>query len=56
MINAQAHTSQQPLRTPRAAAITRLLFAVFRITTFVLLQVSIPADPFDHQDWLGEQS
>jgi hypothetical protein len=53
---AQAHISQRPLRTPRAAAIAGILFAVLQITAFILIQVSIPADSFIQTDWLAEGS
>lgn len=51
-----AHISQRPLRTPRAAAIAGILFAVLQISSVVLLQVSIPADANYQNDWLGEQA
>jgi hypothetical protein len=53
---AQAHISQKPLRTPRAAAIAGILFAVLQITAFILIQVSIPTDSFIQTDWLAEGS
>ena len=56
MKNAQAHISQQPLRTPRAGAIAGILFAVLQITSLILIHVSIPADSFIHADWLAEGS
>ena len=52
----QAHISQRPLRTPRAAAIAGILFAVLQISSIVLLQVSIPADAHYQNDWLVEQA
>lgn len=52
----QTHISQRPLRTPRAAAVAGILFAILQITAFVLLQVSIPPDSFTTNDWLAEQS
>jgi hypothetical protein len=56
MKNDQTHILQRPLRTPRAAAIAGILFAVLQITAIVIFQVSIPADSFSQNDWLGEQS
>jgi hypothetical protein len=56
MKNAQAHISQQPLRTPRAGAIAGILIAVLQITSLILIHVSIPADSFIHADWLAEGS
>lgn len=55
MNHAQTHISQRPLRTPRAAAIAGILFAVMQIITFVLIQVSIPADTIGHNDWLTKE-
>jgi len=54
MTHAQAHISQRPLRTPRAAAIAGILFAVLQIASYVLLQYSIPVDTMDQSDWLAE--
>ena len=48
------HISQRPLRTPRAAAIAGILFAVLQIASYVLLQYSIPEDTMDQSDWLAE--
>jgi hypothetical protein len=56
MKNDQTHVLQRPLRTPRAAAIAGILFAVLQIAIIVIFQVSIPANSFDQTDWLREQS
>lgn len=50
------HISQRRLRTPRAAAIAGILFALMQITTSVIFLVSIPADSFSQTDWLAAQS
>jgi hypothetical protein len=55
MPKGQAHLSYSPLRTPRAAAIAGILFAVLQITSYVLLQLSIPAGSMDQGVWLAEQ-
>ena len=52
----QAHISYRPLRTPRAAAIAGILFAVLSIAIIIIFQVSIPADSYSQTDWLAEQS
>ena len=52
----QAHISYRPLRTPRAAAIAGILFAVLSISIIIIFQVSIPADSYSQTDWLAEQS
>jgi hypothetical protein len=50
------HISNRRLRTPRAAAIAGILFALLMITSFVLLQISIPSGSIDASDWLAEQA
>ena len=40
------------LRAPRAAAIAGILFSVLLITSFVLLRLSVPADPLEAGAWL----
>lgn len=52
----QPHISYRPLRTPRAAAIAGILFAVLSIAIIIIFQVSIPADSYSQTDWLAEQS
>lgn len=49
------HISQRPLRTPRAAAIAGILFAMMQLTSSVIFLVSIPADSFYQSDWLEGQ-
>ena len=44
------------LRTPRAAAVAGILFAVLLITAYVLIRVSIPPDPADGGAWLEERA
>jgi hypothetical protein len=43
-----------PLRTPRAAAVAGIIFAVFMIAALVLLRLSIPADPRVAGSWLTD--
>jgi hypothetical protein len=50
------HISNRRLRTPRAAAIAGVLFALLMGTSFVLLQISIPSGSIDASDWLEEQA
>ncbi len=54
MTETKVHLSNRRLRTPRAAAIAGIIFAVLAFTSYILLQVSIPADLTDTTDWLGE--
>jgi hypothetical protein len=44
------------LKTPRAAAVAGIIFAVLLITANVLIRVSIPPDPADGGIWLEEQA
>jgi hypothetical protein len=43
-----------PLRTPRAAAIAGILFALLLGTAIVLARLTIPADPAAGTDWLTD--
>jgi hypothetical protein len=43
-----------PLRTPRAAAVAGIIFSVLLISAFVLLIVSVPADPAVPGGWLTD--
>ena len=44
------------LRTPRAAAIAGILFAVLLVTGFLLIRMSVPADPLDAGAWLKTEA
>ena len=44
----QDGTIQQTLRAPRAAAIAGILFSVLLVASYVLVWISIPADPAAH--------
>ncbi len=44
------------LKTPRAAAVAGILFALLLITANVLIRLSIPPDPADGGIWLEEQA
>ncbi len=43
-----------PLRTPRAAAVAGIAFAVLMITALVLLRLSVPARPAVAGEWLSD--
>jgi hypothetical protein len=45
----------QRLRTPRAAAVAGIVFAVLLSTAYVLLRLSVPADPGADHLWLSER-
>ena len=44
------------LKTPRAAAIAGIIFSVLLIIIFVLLRMSIPADPLEPGAWLHSEA
>jgi hypothetical protein len=50
------HLVQSRLRTPRAAAIAGILFAVLYSTSWVLIRLSIPADALVATGWLKTQA
>jgi hypothetical protein len=52
----QVHISYRPLRTPRAAAIAGILYALLSMTIIIIFQVSIPPDSYTGTDWLDEQA
>jgi hypothetical protein len=54
MTTAKAHISNRPLRTPRAAAIAGIAFAVLQITSYVLLHLAIPNESLESSYWLKE--
>lgn len=56
MSEGRAHISYRPLRTPRAAAIAGILFALLQLTSYILLQIAIPADAIARSDWVAEQA
>lgn len=56
MSETNTHISGHRLRTPRAAALAGIVFALLFATSIVLLRISIPADPTDGGAWLGEYS
>src|SRR6516162_1327155 len=44
------------LRTPKAAAVAGILFSVLLAIAFVLLRISVPADPLEPGAWLRTSS
>ena len=50
------HLIERRLRTPRAAAIAGILFAVLYGTAWVLIRLSVPADALEASDWLDQQA
>jgi len=44
------------LRTPKAAAIAGIAFSVLLSIAFVLLKISVPADPLERGAWLKTDS
>ena len=56
MIGSSAHLSDRSLRTPRAAAIAGILFAVLYSTSWILIRLAIPGDALEVSDWLDQQA
>lgn len=48
--------TRRQLRTPRAAAIAGIIFAVLLSTSMVLIRLAIPGSPTDQGAWLQDQS
>jgi hypothetical protein len=51
----KAHISYRRLRTPRAAAIAGIIFALLYSAGYILIQISIPAISTDTGDLLENQ-
>ena len=47
---------RQRLKTPRAAAVAGILFAVLLGASLFLIRLAIPADPVDSGEWMVERS
>ena len=56
MTGSNAHLSDRALRTPRAAAIAGILFALLFSTSWVLIRLSIPAEALEASDWIEQQA
>ena len=56
MTEPREHLSNRALRTPRAAAIAGIIFAVLLGTSHILIQISIPAEVLDSSAWLEQQA
>jgi len=56
MARENIHLSQRPLRTPWAAAIAGILFAVLQIASTAMMQISVPEGSILQNDWMREQS
>ena len=56
MTESKPHISNRGLRTPRAAAIAGIIFAVLMIISFTMLQISIPAESKVTSEWLEEST
>ena len=48
--------TQRRLKTPRAAALAGIIFAILFIISIVLIRISIPESPIDSGTWLAENS
>jgi hypothetical protein len=56
MTEVKTHVSHRRLRTPRAAAIAGIIFAVLMTTSYSLIYLSVPAVPLDRGEWLARQA
>jgi hypothetical protein len=56
MPDVQLNLTNQKLKTPRAAALAGILFAVLFSTSIVLIRLSIPANPEDGGMWLKDRA
>lgn len=56
MTQAQVNLTGRRLRTPRAAAISGIVFAVLMGTSQVLIRLSAPADAWDSAAWLADKT
>jgi hypothetical protein len=56
MTGSNTHLSDRALRTPRAAAIAGILFALLYSTSWVLIRLSIPAEALEASDWIEQQA
>jgi hypothetical protein len=50
------HLVRRELRTPRAAAIAGILFAVLYGASWVLIRLSVPADALEVSEWFDSQA
>ena len=56
MPDSSINLTTQRLKTPRAAALAGILFAVLFTSSYVLIRLSIPANPADAGAWLEERA
>ena len=56
MAKATKNLTKGELKTPRAAAVAGIIFAVLSVTTQVLIRLSIPTDTSDTGAWLSGQA
>jgi hypothetical protein len=56
MPDSSINLTTQRLKTPRAAALAGILFTVLFTSSYVLIRLSIPANPADAGAWLEERA
>lgn len=56
MSETSIHLSGRRLRTPRAAALAGIIFALLLSTSYVLIRLAIPSNPADGGVWLEERA
>ena len=50
------HLAQRQLRTPRAAAIAGILFALLSGTSWLLIRLALPAETLEPSAWLEQRA
>jgi hypothetical protein len=56
MMESSTQVADRRLTTPRAAALAGIIFAVLMITSYTLIQLSIPSYSVDTGDWLEKNA
>jgi len=56
MTETGVHLSGKRLRTPRAAALAGIIFALLLSTSYILIRLAIPSNPVDGGIWLEERA
>ena len=54
-MNQEADVLRQRMRTPRAAAVAGILFSLLLMTSFLLVRISVPANPLSQASGFAEQ-
>src|SRR5215472_5816976 len=55
-MNQEAASIRQRMRTPRAAAVAGILFSLLLMTSFLLVRISVPANPLSEASGFAEHA